>query len=749
MLTISPNAARKLHAGSDNPTQGLEFISLFRVLRRQKSVLIATVLLFFIGGLLYAFTATPLFTSTALLLIDTRKVQGLSQQLGSSEPSIDTSTVDSQVEVIASDNVILAVINDLRLLSDSEFMSPPRGLVATMLSAVGSLFGGGALQSEEEKTRSAVAIVKQNLRVRRVALTYVLEISYKSPNASKSAQIANAIADAYITDQLQAKYTATKRASAWLSDRIAELREEANSAARIVQNYKSANNIVDTNRGSMLDQQLAEVNSQLTLSRAQTAEAKARLERIGEIMTGDAPEATVTDALKNDVVSRLRTQLLETTKRADEWSRRYGAGHIAVLNQRSEIAQLRRSLLDELNRIAETYKSEYEIAKVREDSVQRSLDELVQKNALSGQAGVKLRELESSAQTYRALYENFLQRYTEAIQQQTFPNTEARVITPATRPFRKSDPPTTLILALSLIGGVAGAVGLAMFRDNFDRALRSAQDVEAQTGLQCLTSLPLLTGSSYKASSSALLNSQGRVVEPLELLKSVVEQPFSRFSEGVRSIKVSIDLARISGPAKTIGLISSMPSEGKTTIASNLAFLIAQTDQKCLLIDADLRNPSVSRQLAPKASAGLIEVLAKSSSLQDALVHIGKLDLLPTVISAPVANTNEFLSSEEMRRLLATVSETYDYIILDLPPLAPVVDVRAISPFIDRLVLAAEWGRTRADVVHDSIRQLGMRAEEKILGVVLNKVNLKLLRGYEYGSESYYRSNYYERDGRP
>jgi polysaccharide biosynthesis transport protein len=718
--------------------------SLIALVARQRVSILGSMIIAIVLGVFYCLTATPQYTSSALLLIDARKNPVISQQAPANDLPTDAPTVDSQVEIISSDNVILSVIDDLHLLKDPEFTQPPRGIIAT----IGTLFGTAEAGSDEELVRSVVGILKQNLRVRRVGLTLVLEISYRALDPSKSAQIANAFGEAYITDQLRAKFTATKRASTWMQDRIAELREQANTAAKVVQDYKAANSIVDTSRGSMIDQQLAEVNSQLITARAQTAESKARFERIEEIMRGGTPEATVTDALKNDVVNRLRNQLLDAMKRADEWTKRYGPTHTAVLNLRSEIEQFRRSLLNELNRIAETYKSDYEIAKVREDSLKNSLDTLVQKNALSGQAGVKLRELEANSQTYRALYETFLQRLTEATQQQSFPITEARVITPAARPLRKSHPQTTLIIAACFIAGAAGGMGIAFLRESMDGVLRSEADIERATGIDCLASIPFVSANS----SNKTVSSMDKVARMLGIgalhspgmLSHAVSEPFSRFTEGLRSIKVGIDLARIADPVKTIGITSSLPNEGKTTISANLASLIAQAGQSCLLIDADLRNPSLTKRMVPDAERGLIELLRKTATFDDVVLWHhqpdDKLHFLPAVIAAPVAHTSELLASNEMRRLLSEVASLYDYVILDLPPLAPVVDVRAILPIIDKFVLTVEWGRTRFDDVSEALSRLGVLSQEKILGIVLNKVNLKVMeRRYMRMGKYYYK----------
>lgn len=182
-------------------------------------------------------------------------------------------------------------------------------------------------------------------------------------------------------------------------------------------------------------------------------------------MRSDVREATVTDTLRSDVVSKLRSQYLDISNREADLSAKYGPNHQAAVNLRNQMFEIGRSITAELGRLAETYKSDYEIAKQREDDVQRSLDEAVSKSQITGQAQVQLKELESNSQTYRSLYENFLQRYTESIQQQSFPITEARVISTASKPLKRSSPKTILVILVACGGGLMLGLGLGIMMD--------------------------------------------------------------------------------------------------------------------------------------------------------------------------------------------------------------------------------------------------------------------------------------------
>ncbi|MCA1539902.1 polysaccharide biosynthesis tyrosine autokinase [Bradyrhizobium sp. NBAIM32] len=721
--------------------------SYLDIVRRQFPTMVAIVSACVILALLYLFTAAPLFTSTASMVIDTRKVQLFQQQPLLGDLAVDSATVETQVEILKSENVSLAVIRELRLIEDPEFWGTRGGVLSAVADGIKGLFSSGAAPSEFEQMRWAVAQFEKNRTIKRVGLTYVMEIGYTASNAQKAAQIANAIADAYIVDQLEAKYQATRRASVWLQDRIKELRTQASAAQKAVVDFKSANNIVDTGGRLMNEQQLAEVNSQLIMAHAATAEAKARLDRMNEIQKQDVPDANVADALKNDTIVKLRGQYVDMASKESIWAMKYGSDHLAAVNLRRQMAEIKKNIQDELGRIQQSYKSDYDIAVTREEAIKSSLNNVVSESQLTNQAQIQLRELESSAQSYQAMYDNFLQRYMESVQQQSFPITEARVIGAATTPLFKSSPKTGLILAASLLAGLMLSFGVAMARELSDKVFRTTSQVEEVLGTNCIGILPALDESI--APSELSLKRRKKVNEPQRnLLRYVVDNPLSRFAEAVRSLKVAVDLNSVVRENRILAVTSTLPNEGKSTLSTNLAQLIAHSGARVILVDLDLRNPSLSRALAPNAQVGLVDVVAQKVQLEFALITDPetRLSVLPAGITSKLLHTNEVLASKAMNALVATLRSKYDYVVLDMPPMAPVVDVRVTSSFVDSYIFVVEWGKTDIDVVKHNLRG-APEIQDKLLGVVLNKADTKLLSRYESYHGRYYYQKYYARYG--
>jgi succinoglycan biosynthesis transport protein ExoP len=549
--------------------------------------------------------------------------------------------------------------------------------------------------------------------------------------------------------ELDSKYQATRRASRWLQDRMAELRTQASEADALVQKFKAENNIVDTGRGLMSDQQLTDVNTQLIAARATTAEAKARLDRIDQIAREDVPDASVTDALKSEVITRLRAQYLDLAGRESDWSTKYGNTHLATINLRNQMKEIKRSIQDELRRIAQSFKSDYEIARAREASVESSLSTLVGQSNLAGQAQIKLRDLESTSQSYRNLYDNFLQRFMEATQQQTFAINEARVITAATESLKKSWPKPIIILPACLVLGLMMGVGAAAGREYLDNNFRTVGQVEQACGVECVGVLPVISAP-FEDGDDIYGDPERRILPmSLGLLRNVVDAPFARYAETLRSAKVAIDIRGLTQETRVIGIVSALPNEGKTLVASNIAQLAASSGQRAILIDADLRNPSLTKATAAYAEEGLIEILSGRRTEADVrwTDPVTGLHVIPAVVTGRISHTAELISSPAMAALLARLRKDYDYIFLDLPPIAPIVDVRAAARLIDGFLVVIEWGRTTKSIVAEAIGSDEL-IRSRAVGAVLNKANKSMLRRLESYKGRYY-NNYYHDGGYP
>ncbi|MGH6846548.1 MAG: polysaccharide biosynthesis tyrosine autokinase [Methylocella sp.] len=735
------------------------FSSFKLILKRQFRVFLVLMACTTALGLLYLFITPPSFTASGTMVIDSHRVQLSQQKPDLGAMPIDTGAVQTEVEVLLSRTISLAVIRELRLTEDPEFAGSNGGLLGFVRKLVPP-WGSGRIPSEAQLTDRALAVFESRRAVYRVAPAYVIEIGFRSLDPVKSARIVNAIADAYVTEQLSAKYQATRRASAWLDDRIKELRMQASVADRAVVDFKRANNIVtveDANGGNvrlMNDQQLSELNSQLILARAATAEAKARFDRMQEVMKQDVPDASVADVLKNEIIIRLRNQYLDYAARERVWAERYGANHLATVNLRTQMLELRRNINDEMKKIAESYKSDYEIALARERSLEGSLATEVTDSQITHNSQVQLRDLESNAKSYRTISDSFLQRYMESVQQQSFPITEARLISAAIPPIHKSSPLTLVVFGISTAGGLMLCIAFACYRELSDRVFRTRAQIEESLGANCIATLPALKStnpvSSPVIAEDAAPMAERTLVHKHDLMNYVADSPFSEFTEGLRSLKLVMDLNGVLKSNRVIGVTSTLPNEGKSTIASNFAHLLAQAGRRVILIDCDLRKPSLSQQFAPDTASGLIQVIAGKINLADAVWTEPSSGL--TFLPAPAASaskllhTDEILGSNAMKNLIDRLCETFDYVIVDLSPLLPVIDARATSNFIDSYVYVVEWGQTNRDIAARLLAET-QEIHDRLLGVILNKADMRKMARYEGYASTYNYRKYYGRYG--
>jgi polysaccharide biosynthesis transport protein len=763
MLQSNPDRLRRglgnLNALPPGDEGGLGPLLLFLrgFLHRQYGIIAFTLALALAAAVLYLRLTQPVYTAHVQILLANPKAQFVQQESIVAEPSFDRGGIDTQLQIINSPTIAAAVIDQLQLAPD--LAAGGTSPVHSWKKLLGWFGKEGPVKLQPDEI---VEVFLKRLSATRINLTNVIDVSFSWDDPVRAAEIANAIGRAYITDQLNAKFEANRTATLWLQQRIKQLGDQAEIAERAVNAYKTQHNIVSSEGKSVDEQKISDLNSRLVAARAQTADLQARLNRY-ESALKQAPadpqsigtlDSAGSDVLTSPIITALRQQYLELARRESEYSARFGSGHLSVVNLRTRLQELRSSIFDEVRRLTETTRSDYNVANQREQDLEKQLADAVAQSRETNSAEVTLRELESKAKNYRTLYGTFLQRYMGSTQQETFPISEARVIYPAFPPDTKSKPKTMLILALALFGGVGLGGGLGLVREMMDRVFRTPAQVEEALGLPCLSVVPLLEGATRTSKAAEHGRSHtdsggngdlGRIISTASTPHwAVVNMPLSRFAEAIRSVKLGIELRAMQSSNKVIGITSSLPHEGKSTIAASLAQLIAEAGKSVILIDCDLRNPSLSNALTPNATTGLLEVISGGQQIDETIWKEPKTNMvfLPAVKRLPLLHSSEILMTEQMRKLFERLRSNYDYVIVDLPPLSPIVDVRATAPLVDCFVLIVEWAKTKIDVVQHALHT-APNVYENLAGVVLNKTDIKSLARYDYYTSDYYNDDHY------
>lgn len=747
-------------------------------LRRRYLLIAITTVLSLAASFILLKIVPPSYTADVKIIVGNMKAPVVQPQSSADETPID---MESQIEILKSKTIAGSVISRLGLAGDPDFNGKGSPL-HNALDAVRRLVSAAPTESDTPSMDDLLEEFQRRMQAYRIGTSAVIAVEFSASDAKRAAMIANAIVKEYFDQQLKADASEHRTVTAWLHERLQDLGSDATAAERAVNDLKSRHNIISADGKFMDQQQVTELTNRLVAARTHTASLMTRLNRFDEMLVQsnvDAPMesiAAVSDfspaelsgnlnppdglSLSNSnstqIINSLRQQYLDNAKREYEYSAKYGNDHLAVINIRATMKSIRQAILDEVRRLADVARHDYGEAKQQQQEVEKQLAQAVAQSHDTRAAEVSIRELETSAKGYRALYDGFLQRYMGSVQQDSFPIAKARVISPATPPKKKTKPKSILLMAFGLFGGLALGGGLGLLAEMRDRSFRTTSQVEDRLRLPCLSVVPLLKAGEVTrvTREAACATAEPGGDCPQRTLSrgagtcwAATAMPSSRFAESIRSLKVAIDLDPSRTSRKVFGLTSALPNEGKSMIAASLAQLIANTGKRVIVVDCDLRNPSLSAALAPEACGSIIDILTGVRSLQDTVWTdpVSGLHFLPGK-GAAQSDTSDVLSNDRTRKLFEQLREAYDYVIVDLPPLAPVADARAISALLDSFVLVVEWGRTTAEVVEHALNT-APNVYDALLGVVLNKTDMKALKRYAYHFGDYYNHEYYARYG--
>lgn len=761
-----------LNRPSDDSDSFIEIEQLLAIARRRARVVALCAALGIVLGIAYIVLTPPQYTTATSILLDDSLTRFAEDKSAIPNPFGGDALVLSEVEILKSERLARAVVSAEKLDQNERFLNPPVSPIAWAQSTVKGLLGsiirlfsppppaGGS--GEDPRIAWASSILMGNLDAERVGRSFVITFSYEDTNPELAGRIARAYANVYLSDQLDANFEATKRATIWLQSRIAELRESSQKASSEVERFRAEHGLTSARGELISDQQMVDLNSQLILAQAETANALARYRQFKAIVDS-GPENAVNNAAvpvdkggaSNATILQLKARHSDITKREREITEKFGENHPQAVGLRREQADLARQIFAELQQVTATYRNEYEVAKSREESLRANLGLMAGQSSQTNQDMVKLRELQQQADALSALYQGFLSRHEEASQQQSFPIAKARIISEAADPTVPSSPRKGLVLGLSLALGLLGGAAAAALQEFRERFFRTGEDVRTAVNANFLGYLPVVRGkeasakhgkqATSKASAKAGAREQppGGPVAP-RLLRVAVNQPSSSFAETLRNAKLAADVVLHDKPCKVLGFASVLPGEGKTTVAANFAALIAANGARTLLIDADLRNPGLSRGLSLAPDKGLVEAVIGAQRWQSAVMvdRTTGLGIIPASVRGRMSHTSELLSGPGMRALIADARKSYDFIVVDLPPLGPVIDAKAFAPLADGFVMIAEWGKTPRALVRATL-QGEPQIAAKLLGLILNKTDLKMLARYGgFGSAEQFLDRY-------
>jgi succinoglycan biosynthesis transport protein ExoP len=679
-------------------------------------------------GVIYLVRAVPRYTSTTQVLLE--RPQKSPTDTGADFSSYrDRSFLENQLAILHSDMLLRRVVIKEQLAT----LAPKESKSADESGADESTDASEEepKSMEDRSISDAINGLRGALSVSRSGQAEVFNISITSGDPAKAARLANAVADAYVVDQLDARFESAKRASSWLSDRLVDLRQQLRDSEEAVQKFRKDHGLTRSGPTVALnDQQLSDLNSKLITARADAAEKKTRLDFLNEVATGRKALGSLPDSLQStaqaSALGTLRGKLADASQREADLLARYNSRHPAVANVQAEKRDIERSIAAETQRMVDAVRADYTLAKARLDTTEQAMREATGQGGLSNEDSVKLRELERTAAVNKNLFEDLLQKSKLTAEQSTFQARDVRVIVPAQKPGDPSFPNQRRVLMMALLAGLGLGIGGALALELLSPGFTTPKQVEETLGIPVLASV-------RRMERSKLLK-DGEII-PIPFYQ--LHFPLSPFSEAMRALRSGIHMSDVDQPPKVIHVTSSKPSEGKSTIAASLAISAAASGLKVALIDADLRHPSTSRFFNLEKEKGLVDLLLGAASenmfrFQRDL----KLTVLPS--GSKSLNPTDLLGSERMKQLISRLKETFDYVVIDTPPVGPVIDPLIVANLADKTIFIVEWAGTDRELVATSIRQLSNH--KRIAGIVLNSV--KQERARKYGGEYYYGKAY-------
>lgn len=712
-----------------------------RAFRRRLPLFILIVLAVFSMVALFTFQATPVYSTSASVIIDAREknVVDFGAVLSGLPP--DSAMVDTEVQILRSRTLAQKIVEKLNLTESPEFnpfLQEPSSMdraKASVKSFIGGLIGGGASNSETVETTIdpqtemdiTVSVLLAKTRASRMGATYGISISADSYDPILAAAIANGIADQYLVEQLDAKYEATRRANAWIEDRLADLREELNDAASLVEAYRSASGLFMAGATTLNEQQMTDLNAQLIVQRADLAEREARLNTVRQAAATGNSAAASSEALQSPVIAALRRQQAEIDREKADLENRYLPNHPEIQRINQENANVNSQLQIEIRRIVSNLENEVTISRQRLNSLERNLSSMRATLSENNRASVRLRELERNAEAARTTYETYLERYKQIDDQEGLAEADARILSGAMVPTGPSFPKTSLNLVIGLILGCFAGVGVVIVIETLNSQISTGEDIEQSFSVPFLGVFPMLSRSDRKDPAQYLVNN-----------------PMSSYAEALRNLRASLIFAELDSTVKTVTVTSSQPNEGKSTLTYGLGRMSAMCGSKTLIIDGDFRRRQLSsRSVGDSEELGFLECLFGECSVEEAVTIDEKtgLHVLPLT---PNRNTpRDVFGSKVFDDLLETLKQEYDLIIFDTGPILLMAETRVLASKVDQVVVVAQWLKTNKSALKETLSVLGDFGAT-ITGVLLNQVDLKKYhdRGYGHSGYSSY-STYY------
>lgn len=709
----------------------------WRVLRKRRWAVLATAAIVFALSVIATLETTRLYQATSKIAIfpETSNVLGFKNGEDSSPDFQYDVALETQAAILRSDALAMKVIETMRLDQNPSFAggTGPRAESSVQVSS---------MRPDPAKAAGLLGAFHGGLNVQIIPNSRLVQISYTHPDPRLAAEIVNTLAKTFIEENFKTKYESVTQTSEWLSTELADLQLKVETSEEKLVRYQKERGILGVDeKQNIVTAKLDELNKELTAAQMDRIQKDANYRFA---TAEDLAEFAKTDRANSGVLERLREKEAELNTQYAQATTQFGSGYPKVVELSNQLKQVRADIVAEEKSIREGLGNEYSAALQREKLLTSAFEEQKQEANKLNESAIEYSSLKRDAETNRQLYQDLQQRLKEAGVSAGLRSSNIRVVDVAQPPTRPITPNVPRNTELGLLLGLACGIGLAFVLESLDTTVRNMAEVSAISMLPALGTIPLQLSSNghLRKRLTTIAGDDGKS-GPLDLITYI--RPKSEAAEAYRALRTSILLSSFGAPPKVILVTSALPQEGKTTISANSALVLAQRGSRVLLLDADLRRPGIERVFGIEPRGGLSTLISGVDKVEDVLAPFPEVPNLWILPAGPIPpQPAELLSSPLMKEYIDRWRHEFDHVIIDTPPCLSVTDAVVLSPEADRVILVARAGRTTKPALRHACDVL-LQANARVMGIVLNALDLRSGDGYYYSYGGLYARYYDER----